>query len=68
MPSPRTRPRPAYDPRLAAAAAAEGAARLRRRSKAGCTPIGHDGRGFAFDNEGPRHEVLLRDVRLRGGS
>jgi ergothioneine biosynthesis protein EgtB len=26
--------------------------------------IGHDGRGFAFDNEGPRHEVLLQDARL----
>ncbi len=26
--------------------------------------IGHDGNGFAFDNEGPRHEVLLRPFRL----
>ena len=30
----------------------------------GVTEIGHDGRGFAFDNEGPRHEVLLRPYRL----
>ena len=26
--------------------------------------IGHTGAGFAFDNEGPRHEVLLRLFRL----
>ena len=26
----------------------------------GVVEIGHDGIGFAFDNEGPRHEVLLR--------
>ncbi len=26
--------------------------------------IGHQGEGFAFDNEGPAHEVLLRDFRI----
>ena len=26
--------------------------------------IGHDGTGFAFDNEGPQHEVLLRPFSL----
>ena len=26
--------------------------------------IGHNGAGFAFDNEGPRHPVLLRPFRL----
>lgn len=26
--------------------------------------VGHDGRGFAFDNEAPRHEVLLRPFRI----
>ncbi|MBS0411383.1 MAG: ergothioneine biosynthesis protein EgtB [Proteobacteria bacterium] len=26
--------------------------------------IGHEGPGFAFDNEGPRHDVLLRPYRL----
>ena len=26
--------------------------------------IGHDGAGFAFDNEGPRHRVLLEPYRL----
>ncbi|TAN50092.1 MAG: ergothioneine biosynthesis protein EgtB, partial [Rhodospirillales bacterium] len=30
----------------------------------GITGIGHKGDGFAFDNEGPRHEVLLRPFRL----
>ena len=30
----------------------------------GIVEIGHDGAGFAFDNEGPRHEVLLRPFRL----
>ncbi len=26
--------------------------------------IGHDGEGFAFDNEGPRHTVYLQDFQL----
>ena len=26
--------------------------------------LGHAGDGFAFDNEGPRHQVLLRPFRL----
>ena len=30
----------------------------------GIREIGHDGDGFAFDSEGPRHEVLLRPFRL----
>jgi len=30
----------------------------------GIYQIGHDGNGFAFDNETPRHQVLLRDHRL----
>jgi ergothioneine biosynthesis protein EgtB len=30
----------------------------------GVYTIGHDGRGFSFDNESPRHEVLLQDVRI----
>jgi ergothioneine biosynthesis protein EgtB len=30
----------------------------------GIVEIGHQGAGFAFDNEGPRHEVLLRPYRL----
>jgi ergothioneine biosynthesis protein EgtB len=30
----------------------------------GIYAVGHPGDGFAYDNEGPRHEVLLRDFRL----
>ncbi len=30
----------------------------------GLCEIGHDGSGFAFDNEGPRHAVLLNPFRL----
>ena len=30
----------------------------------GIALIGHDGRGFAFDNEGPRHRVLLEPFAL----
>lgn len=30
----------------------------------GVSLIGHDGAGFAFDNEGPRHQVLLRPFRI----
>jgi ergothioneine biosynthesis protein EgtB len=26
--------------------------------------LGHDGAGFSFDNEGPRHQVYLRDFQL----
>jgi ergothioneine biosynthesis protein EgtB len=30
----------------------------------GIVEIGHSGEGFGFDNEGPRHEVLLRPFRI----
>ena len=32
--------------------------------KGGIYEIGHSGDGFAFDNEGPRHEVLLQPFQL----
>jgi ergothioneine biosynthesis protein EgtB len=32
-----------------------------RSVSGGVVEIGHDGHGFAFDNEGPRHRVLLED-------
>jgi ergothioneine biosynthesis protein EgtB len=32
--------------------------------KGGIRTVGHDGEGFSYDNEGPRHEVLLRPYRL----
>jgi ergothioneine biosynthesis protein EgtB len=31
---------------------------------AGVHAIGHDGKGFCFDNETPRHEVLVPEVRI----
>lgn len=34
------------------------------RYDGGITRIGHDGRGFAFDNEGPAHDVLLTPFAL----
>jgi ergothioneine biosynthesis protein EgtB len=30
----------------------------------GIDAIGHDGTGFSFDNEGPRHDVLLQPFRI----
>ncbi len=30
----------------------------------GIATIGHDGNGFAFDNEGPRHQALLQPFRI----
>ena len=30
----------------------------------GILAVGHDGDGFAFDNEGPRHEALIRPFKL----
>ncbi len=35
-----------------------------RDFKEGIYAIGHDGTGFSFDNEGPRHQVLLRPFSL----
>ena len=35
-----------------------------RELRGGLVPIGYDGDGFAFDNEGPRHTVYLRPFRL----
>jgi ergothioneine biosynthesis protein EgtB len=33
----------------------------------GLVDIGHDGNGFAFDNEGPRHKQLVRPVSIANG-
>lgn len=52
--------RPAYQE--SARMAAGPVAPLRWIERAGgLAEIGHDGRGFGFDNETPRHAVLLRD-------
>ena len=65
---------PAYRPRPADAAdtapATEPHARISAqplewlRQAGGIVAIGHDGRGFAFDNEGPRHDYLLRPYEI----
>ncbi|WP_206956968.1 ergothioneine biosynthesis protein EgtB [Trinickia acidisoli] len=34
------------------------------RQTGGIVGIGHDGNGFVFDNEGPRHEYLLRSYDI----
>ena len=34
------------------------------RYEGGVVPIGHDGNGFAFDNEGPAHRVMLAPYAL----
>jgi ergothioneine biosynthesis protein EgtB len=34
------------------------------RQAGGVVSIGHDGHGFAFDNEGPRHEYLLHPYEI----
>ncbi|MGE0809707.1 MAG: ergothioneine biosynthesis protein EgtB [Immundisolibacter sp.] len=55
---------PAYRDDLVAhpAAASDPAEFLRQAG--GVVAIGHDGEGFAFDNESPRHRVLLDPYRL----
>ncbi len=62
---------PAYDPTRTAPAAAParpvsatGAAPAFVRFEGGITRIGHEGDGFAFDNEGPAHDVLLQPFEL----
>ncbi|MGE5269973.1 MAG: ergothioneine biosynthesis protein EgtB [Thiohalocapsa sp.] len=55
---------PAYKaPRLYPVAAAA-PARALVEFAGGLCEIGHDGQGFAFDNEGPRHKVWLEPFRL----
>ena len=54
--------------RLPGAAAHAAPSRGRRRagssSPAGCARSDHDGPGFRFDNEGPRHKIWLEPFRL----
>jgi ergothioneine biosynthesis protein EgtB len=59
--------RPAYRPVSAASASAAARAADACRFVArpgGIAAIGHDGRGFAFDNEGPRHRRWLEPFAL----
>ncbi|WP_086609033.1 ergothioneine biosynthesis protein EgtB [Erythrobacter donghaensis] len=46
------------------AAAATAAPLGWHRHPGGIARVGHDGQGFAFDNEGPRHRVLLEPFAL----
>ncbi len=55
--------RPAYTP-LPAAAAGTASKRTFVTYEPGTYNIGHDGDGFAFDNETPRHEVRLGGFRI----
>jgi len=55
--------RPAYRPRTALATSKPSPMRW-IDFEGGLVEIGHDGRGFAFDNEGPRHRVWLDPFRL----
>ena len=52
---------PAYDPDWRAPAHS---GRERVHLAGGIRRIGHEGEGYAFDNEGPRHEVLLQPAEI----
>jgi ergothioneine biosynthesis protein EgtB len=56
--------RPAYRPRRPRPVAPELAALGWVDVPGGIRSIGHDGDGFAWDNEAPRHEVLVHPFRL----
>jgi ergothioneine biosynthesis protein EgtB len=55
--------RPAYHPELVPRGTQTPVPEWRRFT-GGLQPVGHDGPGFAFDNEAPRHMVYLRPFRL----
>ena len=56
---------PAYGP-LPWAPGTPGPADRWLAGEGGVVGIGHEGDGFAFDNEGPRHKVLLRPFEVAG--
>lgn len=59
--------RPAYGKlpfELAPAASAAGPANGWIERDGGIVELGHEGEGFAFDNEGPRHQVLLQPYAI----
>ena len=61
----QNRLKPAYLPPSARAASARPAEPATFTAfEGGIVAIGHEGEGFSFDNERPRHEVLLRPYRL----
>ncbi len=56
--------RPAYRPRRPRPAAAEQEPLVWIEYAGGIRQVGHDGDGFAWDNEGPRHDVLIHPFRM----
>jgi ergothioneine biosynthesis protein EgtB len=54
----------AASPVAGSASAATPSAPTFEAFEGGIVEIGHAGTGFAFDNEGPRHQVLLRPFRI----
>src|SRR5262249_6887428 len=56
--------RPRYSEREERAGSAAPAPLRWRERPAGVYEIGHEGGGFAFDNEGPRHRVYLNAFRI----
>jgi ergothioneine biosynthesis protein EgtB len=57
--------RPAYkDPGPLAVGKADSAPPAYRKFDGGIVEVGHDGRGFGFDCEGPRHRVLVEPYEL----
>ena len=54
---------PAYDPAVRESLAEAPPVRWIEVA-GGVRQLGHGGDGFAFDNEAPRHDVLLRDFRI----
>jgi ergothioneine biosynthesis protein EgtB len=55
---------PAYQPRSKREPRATPAPIDWLNFKGGLAEIGHDGQGFAFDNEGPRHKVYIEPFQL----
>jgi len=56
--------KPAYEPDMAPVRAGAARPLAWDRVEGGIVPIGHDGCGFGFDNEFPRHDVLLQPFEL----
>jgi len=56
--------RPAYRPRRPRAAAAESDGPAWIDYPGGIRQVGHGGEGFAWDNEAPRHDVLIHPFQL----
>jgi len=56
--------RPAYRPRRPRTAQGEPDPLGWIDVACGIRQVGHDGQGFAWDNEGPRHDALIHPVRL----